>query len=122
MTVLPSPPKNILDEINKCIFNFIWDNKPDKIKRKILINDYKDGGLKVPNIYMLNKSIKASWVKRLLDERNNHQYKAFYNGALNKFGGKLVFESNIDEELINRIANSYNFLKDILISWSELSK
>ena len=25
------------------MFKFLWDNKPDKIKRKIITKDYKEG-------------------------------------------------------------------------------
>ena len=32
LTVIPNPPENILIDINKTIYNFLWDNKPDEIK------------------------------------------------------------------------------------------
>ena len=32
------------------MFNFLWDNKPDKIKRKTIIQDFKMGGLKMFDI------------------------------------------------------------------------
>ena len=112
----------MLEDINKIMFNFIWDDKPDKIKRKIMMNDYIDGGLRVPNIFLLTNSIKASWVKRLLDDTNKHQYKIFYNLALSKYGDNLVFESNLDEKTITRIADKFIFLKDILLAWSKICK
>ena len=34
---LLSIPKGLAEKINKIIFNFIWDNKPAKIKRKTII-------------------------------------------------------------------------------------
>ena len=70
LTVLNNPPKHILDDINKTIFSFIWNDKPDKIKRNIVTQNYEIGGLKVPDIYKLAQSIKASWVKRILDSSN----------------------------------------------------
>ena len=38
--------KEVISEVNKLIFDFIWKGK-DKVKRLALINDIKDGGLKV---------------------------------------------------------------------------
>ena len=34
---LSSIPKGLVEKINKIIFNFIWDNKPAKIKRKTIL-------------------------------------------------------------------------------------
>ena len=33
LTVLPNPPNDVINDIKSAIFNFIWDGKPDKIKR-----------------------------------------------------------------------------------------
>ena len=32
-------PHNYIEKINKIIFNFIWDGKPPKIKRKTIISE-----------------------------------------------------------------------------------
>jgi hypothetical protein len=60
------------------MFNFLWDNKPDKIKRDIIIQDYKDGGLKRIDIEKFIKSLKSSWIKRILDTSNNGVLKQIY--------------------------------------------
>ena len=36
--------------ITNYLFNFIWNKKPDKIKRQVMYQDYMDGGLHVPNV------------------------------------------------------------------------
>ena len=48
-SVLPFPPKNIIDRINQYIFSFIWNNKNDKIRRSIMINTFDNAGLKIPH-------------------------------------------------------------------------
>ena len=40
-------PNEILDQINKEFFNFLWRNKPPKIKKETIIGQLKDGGLKM---------------------------------------------------------------------------
>ena len=44
--ILAPLPSNhtALDEINRIFYNFLWDGKGDKIKRDIIISEYKSGG------------------------------------------------------------------------------
>ena len=37
-SILPMPPRQTVDHINKLIFKFIWKNKMDKIKRSVMMN------------------------------------------------------------------------------------
>ena len=53
-----------LKEVNKLFYTFLWNEKGDKIKRDIMINDYSNGGLKMIDIQSFNKSLKATWVKK----------------------------------------------------------
>jgi len=66
LSVLSNPPMNVLTEINSLILKFIWDNKPDKIKRNRLKTPISEGGLSVPDICDFNRSIKAGLIKRYL--------------------------------------------------------
>jgi hypothetical protein len=36
LSVLPNPGQNYLKNIDSLIFNFLWDNKPPKIKREVM--------------------------------------------------------------------------------------
>ena len=63
LTSLPAPEK-VLTNINNILFSFLWDNKPDNIKRKKVCQDYSDGGLKMLNIFSFEKALKVNWVKR----------------------------------------------------------
>ena len=38
-------------QVDSTIYDFIWKGK-DKIKRVALISDYKNGGLKIPHIFI----------------------------------------------------------------------
>ena len=55
LTVLNNPPVYILKKIKFEIFYFIWDSKPDKIKRSVIMQDYKNGGLSLINKIILLK-------------------------------------------------------------------
>ena len=43
---IPNPELSFIDKLNKAFYNFIWDNKPDKVNREQLVQSYIDGGLK----------------------------------------------------------------------------
>ena len=60
-----NPPENYKDHITDIAYNFIWHNKPDKIKRLTLIAENEKGGLKMLDIGSFLKAQKAMWVKRL---------------------------------------------------------
>ena len=49
MSSLPTCPK-VQKEVNKLLFEFLWDGKKDKIKRSVLLNTYEKGGLKMVDL------------------------------------------------------------------------
>ena len=56
-------------------YKFLWDEKGDKIKRNVMINDFSEGGLKMIDIESFNKSLKSSWIKKYLDPENSSSWK-----------------------------------------------
>ena len=52
-----------IKEIDRMFFKFLWNDKGDKIKRKVMINDYSEGGLKMIDITTFNKSLKLPGLK-----------------------------------------------------------
>ena len=103
------------------MFDFLWNKKPDKIKRNIITNNYEYGVLKMLDIEKFLRSLKSSWVKRLLDENNNGKWKIFYKEKIKKVGGKIIFESNINEQDIKTLFPKTDFFQDMLIAWSKIN-
>ena len=58
--------------------HFYGIKKPDKIKRKSIIQNIENGGLKMIDNYKFLKSLKSNWIRRLLDTKNNGLWKLFY--------------------------------------------
>ena len=58
--------KESLDDIDKCIFSFLWNGKKAKIAKVIIQNQIEKGGLKMPNIYLKVKAWKLMWLKRAI--------------------------------------------------------
>jgi len=46
-------PENVIKEVNDIMWYFIWDGKPERVKRTVCMRNVTDGGLGVPNIRAL---------------------------------------------------------------------
>jgi len=108
--------------INDLFYSFLWDNKGDKIKRSVMINDYKNGGLKMVDIASFTKSLKTAWIKKYLDDSNHGKWKDFFELELRKYGGKLVFTCNLNKLDTSKLISVQDpFLQEILEIWSEVN-
>ena len=86
-------------------------------------SDYKNGGLKMIDIKSFNKALKSTWVKKYLDNYDNHgKWKLFFDSELHDFGGVLIFKGNLNKnDLAKFIHMSDAFTTEILKIWSEIS-
>ena len=60
LSMLPTPSSNCMDKIKELLYKFIWNNKRDKIKRKVMNQDHTLGGCKMIDIAVQNKALKLS--------------------------------------------------------------
>ena len=90
LTVLPNPPESILNDSETVFYQFLWNDKKNKIKRSVIINEYEEGVLKMPNIQSFNKALKMSWLHTLLDPFNHSPWKVLVLGSMQKWGGSNI--------------------------------
>ena len=93
------------------MYNFIWVNKPDKIKREITHNC----GFKIPNIAIYNDSIKSTWIRRYL--QGNCKWRVFFENQVNK---EIVL--NTGAEYITKCfkKSTNSFWKNTLMAWYKI--
>ena len=70
-------PKEVIPDVQRRLFKFLWNNKQDKIKRTSLYQDFEKGGLRMPDIETINKALKLAWIPRLL--RTGGQFQNIYS-------------------------------------------
>ena len=109
----------VIKEINKPFFNFLWNDESDKIKRAVMINDYPNGGLKMIDVVSFNKSLKASWITKYLDSENSSKWKTIFNLELGKYGGNAFFKGNLNKKDIDKLSIDDPFAKEIIEIWSD---
>ena len=64
-------PDEILDKIDKLLFNYLWDCKRSKIKRTTITAKIENGGLGMIDVHEVHNASKCGWIKRLHDETNS---------------------------------------------------
>ena len=61
-------PREFLVQLDKTIFNFLWNKKPVRIKRETIIAPVESGGLKMPEVFSFQEAQKIAFMKNLLVE------------------------------------------------------
>lgn len=118
LTALPNLTQSRLNELTSLFYNFIWNNKPDRVKRNTLIGDITQGGLNMIHIHSFNIYLKLSWIKRLLTNPEGKWQKLFLTD-LKQYGGERVLY--LQKEKLREISvNLKNpFWSDVLLCLSE---
>ena len=117
-SVLTVPP-NFAEKVNDICFKFIWNFKPDKVKRHTIIGPVDKGGLNMVDFTMVVKSLKAAWVKRLC-EADGSKWCSLFSSATSQYGGRAIFDCNFDIRDLNLAPHVPKFYRDILTVWQEL--
>ena len=73
------------------MYDFLWNSKPDKIKRSTLVKDYDQGGLRMIDIETFIWSLKASWIKRFLQSEKKSLLKTLYENDFIIWKQYLIF-------------------------------
>ena len=113
--MLPNPSEEFLKQINECIYKFIWNGKPDKIKRGQMILDYQFGGVKVPHVISHLKGLKINWLRHVLS-RDQKWVKLFH--IVTSLQKNDIFEFGINRwNRIDKQIKNY-FWYDVLHAWA----
>ena len=120
LSVLPSPDKKYLDNINKIILNYLWDNKPHRIRREVIWAPKEHGGLKIPNMGTQDKALKLGWMERY---KNSHSLPSNYLlDRKYKATSEIIWDCNLKKEDIKHIFKNKTgtFVHQVLHYWCEI--
>ena len=115
---LPSPDKKLIKKINNILYNFLWNGKPDKIKRKTARNKLEGAGISMIDLELFDKSLKLTWLRRFYI--GNTKWKilitSIYPCISKIFNLGNIFSLNLSKEITNP------FWSNILVYYYELHK
>lgn len=117
-TSLPDPPEHIIKQINTILFAFIWNSKPDKIKRNKLVQNYDSGGLRMVEVSAFIKSLKASWLKRLYWSKANLTWADYVKSMWPPIEKLICFGSDRLNDESRKGDFKNRFWNDVLGSWA----
>ena len=89
MSSLMSIPKEIIAELNRPLFKFLW-NGTDKVTRLSTINEYDRGGLKMIDLDRIIKSLRLAWLKRIFSTRGG-TWRNYLQHILVRYDGLFFF-------------------------------
>ena len=95
-------PDDLIQEIEQMIYEFLWNGKTHKVKKDVIIQDFKEGGHKMIDIRSLIMTQKLKWVVLYL---NNHEclWRHSIEANIKVKNLNMFLRSNYDicENLIN---------------------
>jgi hypothetical protein len=69
MKVLPISIE-LMKDIENSFYEFLWNGKTNKVKKAVIIQEFKSGGHKMIDIQSVNQTQKLKWVKLYLNNHN----------------------------------------------------
>jgi len=115
--MLPGPGPDFIKMVNDEIYKFVWQGKPDKVKRAQMNEAYESGGVKMPNVDLHLQALRSSWIRRVAFGEQKWK-KLFYLLTNVSRNDILTFSASRFEEIKTRIKNKFWY--DVLASWSQV--
>lgn len=116
-------PKKAMKDISKIIFNFIWKNKTERIRRTVLVNEVEMGGLKIPDFETMVATARYKWLKRLeMDEHTESPWRLILESYLRNLDIPLnvLLHSNYSVDTLGtKLKSVPRFYLEMLRTWSE---
>ena len=122
--LLPNLPGNLVNELQKTVFQFVWNRKQDRISRKIAVRSIAKGGLGIPNIKTYINALKLIWIRKL--KTSEHNWKSIIKSTYPKvvwfeqLGSSLHFQEHEVNKFRSHVFMAYKeFGKQIHVENSE---
>ncbi len=113
-------PKNIVTNLDKIIYDFIWKRKTHYLRKYILNNSKEFGGLEVLHFTDLNKVFKIKWIIEYIKNKDT-VWHIFPNFMFNSLGGiNFLLKLNFSVDKIPIKLASFH--KQALLAWQLVYK
>ena len=108
--------KGDLNKAQQIVNDFIWKQKPAKIKHNVLIGPYERSGIRAPDLIIMQKSLRLAWLSRIWNEKSCNKP---FRMQLKKYGGiKLLMHSNYNPTILQLTP----FYKELFMFFKDLHR
>ncbi len=121
LSIIKIPNDEFIDELERKLLAFVWDDKKPKISSNILVQPAQKGGLNYPKLKYFILAQKFTWINRLMDHTNKAKWKLFHQRKMRKRFGFSSFNTLFSCNLNYKDACSMledNYLGDLVRAWS----
>ena len=122
-------PEDVLTKINREIYYFLWKKKYnnkkafEKVKRKVMTQDYGNGGLGVIDLKTLQNALFLTWIPKLMNNNCKGIWKTYPSLILSKMG--KVFNTlstpTSQEDIDRTLAQNSPFWSCVIQTWSTIN-
>ena len=116
MSVLPAIPGKFVVQLNEMVEKFVWSGHKPKIPMKCLQASYAHGGLQLVDFVRKDKSLKASWVKLIMD--GMYDSRLVYDIIQRDLQG-WIWCCNFAPCDVKDLEVENRFWNDVLCAWAE---
>ena len=109
-------PTEYIKKVDELFFDFVWPKGKHHVKKKVLIQDIESGGLKMPDVEAMIKSIKLTWIKKIAI--NNSSFASLAKSMMSIDNFKQFIQYKNDSSFLN--SSMPNFYKQLFHFWYEL--
>ena len=95
ISLLLRTPAYMIKEVNWLLFKFLWKGV-NKVTRLSTINDYRERGLRMIDLYSQIKALRLGWMKRIFTPSND-TWTSYLQYILRTNGGFLFIIDSILE-------------------------
>ena len=112
-------PDTVINNVQGKLFSFLWNNRKDKVKRKVMYQPLSEGGINFINFRTMVNSLRLAWIQRLLTNSYD-AWKAIPKYFFNKYGGlAFLLKCNFDSAKLDK--NLPLFYRELLDYFQELT-
>ena len=108
-------PDAIIKQISNLFFDFVWPSGKHHVKKSVLIQEIESGGLKMPDVASVLKSVKLGWLKRLCTKQS--LYTLFASSVIGKNDIYSFMKYKCDVKYLDGVPNFY---RQLFHFWYEL--
>ena len=87
------------------LYSFLWDGKPDKMRRSLAKQSVVDGGIGMIDLDLFDKALKLTWIRRLL--REDKRWKDIVLEKYPQIPDIKKFGNHFTHKLITNIENPF---------------
>ena len=118
LIALPTPSTKIINEINTMFYNFLWDGKPDKMRRSLAKHKILEGGIGMIDLTLFDQALKLTWIMRIF--KHPSRWKDLIDVMYPNFKNIVNFGSLYIKNFLGDIENP--FWKNVMTYYHTFNK